>query len=358
MKIVTKNKNKLKLEAKSKILVLGLILIVLVGIFGLTGKAESAGKCYYLSNNGTWQPNSTTQQYCVSPNQWSATQPSPSTPPPTPTPTPTSPTGTPGSTTTYQPTAYTLLAPLPDPYNNSQLLNTFDPTDDKALGKYLNLIIKLIIGLSAVMAVVMIVIGGIEYMTSELISGKEAGRERMLHAVLGLLIALGAWALLNTINPDLLESEVEIPTVIITEEPEPGIQGKTISVGGSTLTACNTAQMETISLFGTRVTVNKAVVGTLKSIDAQWNAMPTSSRYKISSIGGYSCRAVTGKPGYWSAHAFGLALDINPSTNPYSKTLITNMPQTFINLFTNAGWGWGGAWVNVKDAMHFSSNNT
>ena len=50
----------------------------------------------------------------------------------------------------------------------------------------------------------MIVMGGMEYMTSELVHSKEAGKEKIVHALLGLVIALGAWALLNTINPNLL----------------------------------------------------------------------------------------------------------------------------------------------------------
>ena len=67
--------------------------------------------------------------------------------------------------------------------------------------------IKIFIGLCAVLSVVMIVIGGIEYMTSELAHSKEDGKNRIMQAILGLLIALGSWALLNTINPDLLNSE-------------------------------------------------------------------------------------------------------------------------------------------------------
>lgn len=112
---------------------------------------------------------------------------------------------------------YQLLAPLPDPNNPTVPLSSFDPTKDTSLGEYLNLIIKLIIGISAALAVVMIVIGGIEYMTSELISSKEAGKERIREALLGLLIALGAYALLNTINPDLLKSSVTInqATIIV-----------------------------------------------------------------------------------------------------------------------------------------------
>ncbi len=114
---------------------------------------------------------------------------------------------------------YYFLAPLPctdskdpncttNPNGENQTQTSFDPSDTNALGKYLNLMIKIIIGISAVLAVVMIVIGGMEYMTSELISSKEAGKERIEHALLGLLIALGSYALLNTINPALLDSSL------------------------------------------------------------------------------------------------------------------------------------------------------
>lgn len=107
-------------------------------------------------------------------------------------------------------TGYQLLAPLP------KIDKTFNPGDDKALGKYLNIMIGLTIGISAVLAVVMIVIGGMEYMTSELVSSKEEGRKRMTNAVLGLLIALGAYALLFTINPDLLNTNIKIPVATVT----------------------------------------------------------------------------------------------------------------------------------------------
>src|SRR3989338_10884168 len=64
---------------------------------------------------------------------------------------------------------YVLLSPI----DVEGEIETFDPGQEGALGEYLNLMIKIIIGLSAVMAVVMIVIGGMGDMTSELISSKE-----------------------------------------------------------------------------------------------------------------------------------------------------------------------------------------
>lgn len=124
-------------------------------------------------------------------------------------------------------TKYQLLTKLPDPNAGGTLVEEIDT--GAGLGVYLNLMIKLIIGISAVLAVVMIVMGGIEYIGSELISNKEEGRERIKNALLGLLIAMGAWALLNTINPDLLNSDVKIPTatVIIESFPVSGAQTRT-----------------------------------------------------------------------------------------------------------------------------------
>jgi hypothetical protein len=112
---------------------------------------------------------------------------------------------------------YKLLAPLPcsneQPGCVNGKLESFDPKniDDASLGRYLNIMIKILIGLCAVMAVVMIVAGGLQYMTSELVSSKEASKSRITEAVFGLILALGSWALLNTINPDLLNTK--LPTL-------------------------------------------------------------------------------------------------------------------------------------------------
>ena len=133
----------------------------------------------------------------------------PTTPTPAPTPTP-DPAPTPAADTNYQ-----LLAPLPcdddtPGCTEEELLETFDPSGEGGggLGSYLNLMIKLIIGICAVLAVVMIVMGGIQYMTTELISGKEEGKKRIMNAIFGLLLALGAYTLLYTINPDLLKTDL------------------------------------------------------------------------------------------------------------------------------------------------------
>ena len=90
---------------------------------------------------------------------------------------------------------YNLLAPI----GNFKSLTSSDN-----IGTYFNTIFLIAIGLCGVLAVIMFIIGGIQYMGDESIFGKTKGKEQMESAILGLLIALGSYALLNTINPDLL----------------------------------------------------------------------------------------------------------------------------------------------------------
>src|SRR3989338_3117607 len=128
--------------------------------------------------------------------------------------------------TTYQP-----LAPLPGLGDTIQTDSgcKFDEkgniipgscTNPCPFGNYLNIIIKLVIGIAAVLAMVMIVMGGVEYMTSDLISSKEAGKDTIRNAILGLLIALGAYLILNTINPQLLSVCLDkLPEAVITIYP-------------------------------------------------------------------------------------------------------------------------------------------
>jgi len=74
------------------------------------------------------------------------------------------------------------------------------------LGDYLNKIFLLAIGLCGAIAVIMLIVAGIQYMGEESIFGKANAKDKISDALIGLLIALSAYALLNTINPELLGS--------------------------------------------------------------------------------------------------------------------------------------------------------
>jgi len=113
---------------------------------------------------------------------------------------------TPQETTSID--TYKLLAPIGE--------MTTAPTN---FGDYANKILLIVIGLCGVLAVVMIVIGGFMYMGDESVFGKTEAKGQITRAILGLLIALGAYALLNTINPDLLNTNVSIKAVSAVIEP-------------------------------------------------------------------------------------------------------------------------------------------
>jgi hypothetical protein len=94
----------------------------------------------------------------------------------------------------------------------------------------------------------------------------------------------------------------------------------------------------------------------------------------------FECRDAVPSPctggkstGSWSMHAYGLAVDVNPTENPYVGCGQSRDPATrpffdrsrhrrgmvtanAIRAFGSVGWGWGGAWSgSTKDYMHFSS---
>lgn len=88
----------------------------------------------------------------------------------------------------------------------------------------------------------------------------------------------------------------------------------------------------------------------------------------------YVCRATRGATSY-SAHAYGLAIDVNPFMNPYHKADLV-LPElagayldrswrrpgmvlpggVVIRAFARVGWTWGGSFVHLKDLMHFSAD--
>lgn len=73
------------------------------------------------------------------------------------------------------------------------------------LAQYIGIVYNFLIGIAGLVASVMLVVGGFQYLTSAGDSGKTgAAKKRMLNALVGLVLALGAYTILKTINPALL----------------------------------------------------------------------------------------------------------------------------------------------------------
>lgn len=90
--------------------------------------------------------------------------------------------------------------------------------------------------------------------------------------------------------------------------------------------------------------------------------------------GAFNCRPVRGATSY-SQHAYGLAVDVNPFQNPYTKgdLVLPELASAYLDrdrrapgiihadgpvvqAFARIGWGWGGSWSSLKDFQHFSAN--
>jgi len=101
------------------------------------------------------------------------------------------------------------------------------------------------------------------------------------------------------------------------------------------------------------------------------NAPPTGDG---NNTGAFACRPVRGATTY-SQHAYGLAIDVNPFQNPYTKgdLVLPELASSYlqrgrvrpgmiepggpaVRAFAAIGWGWGGTWNSLKDYQHFSQN--
>ena len=88
----------------------------------------------------------------------------------------------------------------------------------------------------------------------------------------------------------------------------------------------------------------------------------------------YVCRTTRGSS-VLSAHAYGLAIDVNPFLNPYRKgdLVLPELASAYLDrswrrpgmvlrggvatrAFAAAGWTWGGDFRSVSDLMHFSAD--
>jgi hypothetical protein len=132
--------------------------------------------------------------------------------------------------------------------------------------------------------------------------------------------------------------------------------------------------------------LNAAVAAPLRTVFARLYALRFSiRRMQPVNLNGddtaaFECRNAAPSPcpgsaanGNWSMHAYGEAVDINPTENPYTGCGRTRdragrayldrsrirrgmVTASVVAAFRSIGWGWGGDWVGTKDYMHFSAS--
>ena len=103
-------------------------------------------------------------------------------------------------------TTYKLLAPLPG--------GSAEVPVDTGFSLYAAELFWFLLSAAVILALVMLIIGGVEYVGS---AGNTSllgdAKGRMLNALLGLLLALSSWLILNLINPDLVDSGFTVPPI-------------------------------------------------------------------------------------------------------------------------------------------------
>lgn len=109
---------------------------------------------------------------------------------------------------------YVPLEPLPG----------IDQTGQLNFGTFLGQIFKILIALGALITVGAFIYAGIAYMSSETLGKINDAKARLRAAFFGLLLLLGAWVILYTINPQLVTFSAGISQGGVTVQLAPRIQ--------------------------------------------------------------------------------------------------------------------------------------
>ena len=84
---------------------------------------------------------------------------------------------------------------------------------DPDFSTFLNALFKASLAIGAILAVLRIVYGGFLYMTKDTFSDKNNAKQILSDAVIGLLLLLAIWLILNQINPHILDLKLNMQSV-------------------------------------------------------------------------------------------------------------------------------------------------
>lgn len=101
---------------------------------------------------------------------------------------------------------YAVLAPLPGITDEGCVGDACKTT----LERYLPNMFNLMVGIAVTLAFIMIAWGGFTYATSDALMEKQDGKGHIESGIYGLLIVIGAWLILYTINPQILNFDLII----------------------------------------------------------------------------------------------------------------------------------------------------
>ena len=109
----------------------------------------------------------------------------------------------------------------------------FIDTAEGGLAGYLDGLYKAGIAVATGLALIMIVAGGLEYASAGSVGGKDGGKSKIKNALIGLLLALTSFIILQQINPGLIRNDLAVDAT----KAVGGITGQTVDLvaGGGTI---------------------------------------------------------------------------------------------------------------------------
>lgn len=268
--------------------------------------------------------------------------------------------------------------------------------------EYINGVYRFALGAGALIAVVMLMVGGIQYMIGSSVGSVETAKKRITNAVTGLVIMLGAYTMLALVNPALTVFEplrvqhiAGIPVDNFFEHPDEmtscasgSLYGQSdwqdcmLSTFGNSEAAVRSSLWTVADGQGGTYRVHKSAADSLKRVLTEIKLNKIDYDLQADSAGGtFNWRCNKANTQALSMHSWGTAIDINPSTNPYcpkkcydgkestecncvggtncEDACLKNsydMPEEIVAIFEENGWKWLGNKNNSDgphDYMHF-----
>ncbi len=273
---------------------------------------------------------------------------------------------------------YRLLAPLPglsvllDPQecSNGKAIGTISPDAICDINDLISYTIRFLVGLSAAFLVVRLMVEGYNYMTTDIPAMKVSAKSNFKEMLLGLLLALSSYVILNTINPKLVTNTSVIQSVAVggledDQDIAPEITQGTYSIPKGAVAAC-TVGIEQVSTSGGifyacktisqkfKEMINKAHAAGYKISGGGFRTRERQIALRAQNCGGSGnalntkaiCKPPTAYPGR-SRHESGLAFDltcdgqtIKSRDNKCFVWLQANAKNYGLTNFSKEPWHW------------------
>jgi hypothetical protein len=193
---------------------------------------------------------------------------------------------------------------------------------NQGFGAYVNFLYAASIGIAAFLAVIKIIISGVKYMTTDVVNSKSNAKGEITGALLGLLLILGAYMILNIINPRLVNPSVNFQPI-----PEPpktaAAPASVAAVGGETQRPGQAAkELAAASEVCVKTTQGIGKSGKTVVVTSDTSGCPSTDVQRIQTAFATYCAAKGGQPGSSGNNVSSCAFPITSSTVKQPQTTV------------------------------------